>query len=39
MVSYDMDAADLLRLLNEAEKIEHDINSGGMQNAQEDYKN
>ncbi len=38
-VSYDMDEADLLGLLNEAESIEHDIRSGGMQNDQEDNKN
>lgn len=38
-VSYDMDEADLLALLDEAEKIEHDIKSGGIQNDQEDYKN
>ena len=38
-VSYDMDEADLLGLLKEAENIEHDIKSGGMQNAQKDYKN
>lgn len=31
-VSYDMDEAGLLELLDEAEKIEHDIKSGGIQN-------
>lgn len=30
---------DLLGLLSEAEKIERNIKSGGMQNAQENYKN
>ena len=34
-----MDETDLLRLLDEAESIEHNIRSGGMQNDQEDYKN
>lgn len=29
-VSYDMDEADLLGILDEAEKIEHDIKSGGI---------
>lgn len=29
-VSYDMDEADLLSILDEAEKIEHDIKSGGI---------
>lgn len=38
-VSYDLDEAELLGLLNEAEKIERDIRSGGVQNDQEDYKN
>lgn len=38
-VSYDMDAADLLRLLDEAENIEYDINSGGTRSGQEDHKN
>ena len=38
-VSYDMDEAELLRLLNEAEKIEHEIKSGGVQNDQENYIN
>lgn len=38
-VSYDMDEAGLLELLDEAEKIEHDIKLGGMQNDQEDNKN
>lgn len=31
-VSYDMDEPALLELLNEAENIEHEIISGGMQN-------
>lgn len=31
-VSYDMDEAELLGLLNEAESIERDIESGGMRN-------
>lgn len=38
-VSYDMDEAGLLELLEEVKKIEHDIKSGGMQNAQKDNKN
>lgn len=38
-VSYDMDEADLLGLLEEAEKIERDIRSGGTQNDQKDNKN
>ncbi len=38
-VSYNMDEAALLGLLDEVEKIEHDIRTGGMQNGQEDYKN
>lgn len=38
-VSYDMDEAGLLELLDEAEKTEHDIKSGGMQNDPEDHKN
>ena len=38
-VSYDMNEIDLLGLLDEVEKIEHDIKSGGIQNDQEDYKN
>lgn len=38
-VSYDMDEADLLGLLDEAEKIEYDINkSEGIQNDQENVK-
>ena len=36
-VSYDIDEAELLGLLNEAEKIERDIRSGGMQNDQENH--
>ena len=38
-VSYDMEEAALRGLLDEAEKIEHDIRPGGVQNGQEDYKN
>lgn len=38
-VSYDMDETELLGLLDEAEKIEYDIKSGGIQNDQKDYKN
>ena len=38
-VSYDVDEAELIGLLNELENIENDIKSGGMQNDQEDYKN
>lgn len=38
-VSYNLDETDLLRLLDEAESIEHNIRSGGRQNDQEDYKN
>ena len=38
-MSYDINEADLLGLLEEAEKIEYDIKSGGIQNDQEDYKN
>lgn len=38
-VGCDLDEADLLELLDEAEKIEHNIKSGGIQNDQEDYKN
>lgn len=37
-VSYDMDEPALLGLLNEAENIEHEIMSGGIQNDQENYK-
>lgn len=36
-VSYDIDEAELLGLLNEAEKMERDIRSGGMQNDQENH--
>lgn len=38
-VSYDMDAAGLLGLLDEAENIEHDINLGGTRSGKEDHKN
>lgn len=38
-VSYEMDEADLISLLDEAEKIEHDIKSGGIKNDPENYKN
>lgn len=38
-ISYDMDEAVLLRLLEEIENIERDIKSGGMYNDQEDHKN
>lgn len=38
-VSYDMDEAGLFELLDEVEKIEHDIKLGGIQNDQEDNKN
>ena len=31
-VSYDMEEADLLELLDEIEKTEHDMKSGGIQN-------
>lgn len=37
-VSYDIEEADLLELLDEAEKIEQEIQSGGIQNASKDYK-
>ncbi|MBD5533029.1 MAG: hypothetical protein HDQ98_12700 [Lachnospiraceae bacterium] len=38
-VSYDMDAADLLRLLDEAENMERAIRSGEFQDDKEDHKN
>ena len=38
-VSYDMDEAALLGLLNEAENIECNIRPGGTQNDQKDYQN
>lgn len=38
-VSYDLEEAELFKLMDEAEKIEHDIKSGGIQDDQEDYKN
>ena len=38
-VSYDMDEAALLGLLDEAEKIERDIKSGVIRNDSKDYKN
>ena len=38
-VSYDMDEAALLGLLDEAENIERDIKAGEIQNDSEDYKN
>lgn len=38
-VSYDMDGAELLELLNEAENIEYKIKSGGIKNDQENHKN
>lgn len=36
-VSYDLDEAALLELLDEAERIEHHIKSGGIRNDQKDY--
>lgn len=36
-VSYDMDEPALLGLLDEAENLEHNIRSGGIQNGQKDY--
>ena len=38
-VSYDMDEAELLELLKEAENIEYKIKSGGIQNDKENNKN
>ena len=38
-VSYDMDGAKLLELLNETENIEYKIKSGGIQNDKENNKN
>lgn len=38
-VSYDMDEASLLELLDEIKKIEYDIKLGGIQNVQENNKN
>lgn len=38
-VSYDMDEAELLELLNEAENTEYKIKSGGIQNDTENNKN
>ena len=38
-VSYDIDEAGLLELLNEAENIEYKIKSGGIQNDKENNKN
>lgn len=38
-VSYDMNEADLLELLEEIKKAEHDNKSGGVHNGQEDNKN
>lgn len=38
-VSYDMDGAELLELLNEAKNIEYKIKSGGIQNDKENNKN
>ena len=38
-MSYDIDEAELFRLLNEAENIECNIRPGGTQNDQKDYQN
>lgn len=38
-VSYDMDKADFLGLLDEVKQVEHNIKSGETQNDKENYKN